>query len=251
MRSMGAILACAASLMGQTAIAQATGSANRPHPPVVRAATEWREGGSDFAPVALVSDPHVNHPHLIDAPVAWPPNRSTDAHNSSDRPVALRPDSIGSAAEVIAVNHSAAWPTQIPVPGPSGRVPHTVIGKPPVSKAAARYVDPVFAPSTGRGIVQTAVDPAWSSDPDAVEKRALKHKIRNMTHPGGQPRFPAIDAHYALEEGWRNDRGNLRAADVQRAWKTPYSYGYFGAKHRRHWVSHQDYRDRSTQWWYE
>ncbi|TWU26948.1 hypothetical protein Pla52o_08040 [Novipirellula galeiformis] len=32
------------------------------------------------------------------------------------------------------------------------------------------------------------------------------------------------------------------------SWKTPYSYGYFGASGKRSWSKHTGYRDRYTQW---
>lgn len=40
--------------------------------------------------------------------------------------------------------------------------------------------------------------------------------------------------------------------DVSRipVWKTPYSYGYFGAKDSKHWHRHHGYRDRSLEWQY-
>ncbi len=31
-------------------------------------------------------------------------------------------------------------------------------------------------------------------------------------------------------------------------WKTPYSYGHFGASGKKHWSMHYGYRDRYTQW---
>ncbi|WP_372723637.1 hypothetical protein [Novipirellula sp.] len=32
------------------------------------------------------------------------------------------------------------------------------------------------------------------------------------------------------------------------SWKTPYSYGYFGATSKRSWSKHTGYRDRYTEW---
>jgi hypothetical protein len=31
-------------------------------------------------------------------------------------------------------------------------------------------------------------------------------------------------------------------------WKTPFSYGYFGASGSRHWIRHYGYRDRDKEW---
>ncbi len=40
----------------------------------------------------------------------------------------------------------------------------------------------------------------------------------------------------------------LPGANQQEIWKTPYSYGYFGASGTRHWSLHYGYRDRYTEW---
>lgn len=40
----------------------------------------------------------------------------------------------------------------------------------------------------------------------------------------------------------------LPEANSRPTWKTPYSYGYFGASRSRHWTVHYGYRDRMTEW---
>jgi hypothetical protein len=40
----------------------------------------------------------------------------------------------------------------------------------------------------------------------------------------------------------------LPAADAAERWKSPYSYGYFGASGHRQWKQHHGYRDRYTEW---
>jgi hypothetical protein len=40
----------------------------------------------------------------------------------------------------------------------------------------------------------------------------------------------------------------LPEADQRETWKTPYSYGYFGASGTRHWNMHHGYRDRYVEW---
>ncbi|MDG2221018.1 MAG: hypothetical protein P8L85_06545 [Rubripirellula sp.] len=40
----------------------------------------------------------------------------------------------------------------------------------------------------------------------------------------------------------------LPEANSRPTWKTPYSYGYFGASRTRHWTVHYGYRDRMTEW---
>ena len=40
----------------------------------------------------------------------------------------------------------------------------------------------------------------------------------------------------------------LPGANQRETWKTPYSYGYFGASSARHWSKHHGYRDRYKEW---
>ena len=40
----------------------------------------------------------------------------------------------------------------------------------------------------------------------------------------------------------------LPEANSRPTWKTPYSYGYFGASRTKHWTIHYGYRDRVTEW---
>jgi hypothetical protein len=40
----------------------------------------------------------------------------------------------------------------------------------------------------------------------------------------------------------------LPGANQREIWKTPFSYGYFGASGTRHWSLHHGYRDRYTEW---
>lgn len=52
----------------------------------------------------------------------------------------------------------------------------------------------------------------------------------------------------SVMQRFRPGPADLPAAQRRSVWKTPYSYGYFGAKSKRHWTSHHGYRDRYTQW---
>ncbi|MEM8913089.1 MAG: hypothetical protein AAGC97_15075 [Planctomycetota bacterium] len=40
----------------------------------------------------------------------------------------------------------------------------------------------------------------------------------------------------------------IPGATIERSWKTPYSYGFFGGSGRRHWTRQTGYRDRFLQW---
>ena len=45
-------------------------------------------------------------------------------------------------------------------------------------------------------------------------------------------------------------RATIAGAREREVWKQPYSYGYFGSSHQRHWTKHHGYRDRYTEWRY-
>ena len=84
-------------------------------------------------------------------------------------------------------------------------------------------------------------------------ERLLDHarkESRKVTHPGGQARYPALDAVHQTDQSWRHRRAALPTAVVQPIAKTPYSYGFFGATPPRQWTRHEGYRDRNkTYWW--
>ena len=56
---------------------------------------------------------------------------------------------------------------------------------------------------------------------------------------------PVLKHHFA-----RPHRAVIPEANRQPVWKTPYSYGYFGASGSKHWHRHVGYRDRSIEWQY-
>lgn len=54
--------------------------------------------------------------------------------------------------------------------------------------------------------------------------------------------------HLAIKRRLQPPPATLPQAATQNVWKTPYSYGYFGASGKRHWSRHHGYRDRYIQW---
>ena len=51
-------------------------------------------------------------------------------------------------------------------------------------------------------------------------------------------------------EGPRTERAVVSGASQMPVWKTPFSYGYFGARGTKHWHWHHGYRDRRSEWMY-
>jgi hypothetical protein len=70
-----------------------------------------------------------------------------------------------------------------------------------------------------------------------AEKQAIKHPRFHHPHYWSQYHRPVQPAPAVLPE-----------ANQRETWKTPYSYGYFGASNKRHWTAHHGYRDRYTEW---
>jgi hypothetical protein len=60
----------------------------------------------------------------------------------------------------------------------------------------------------------------------------------NWSHHFHQKHHKAIQPPSAL----------LPEANGRPTWKTPYSYGYFGASRTKHWNIHYGYRDQMTEW---
>lgn len=64
------------------------------------------------------------------------------------------------------------------------------------------------------------------------------HSSKRLVHPPFSP----------YRRRMQPDPPTLPGANQRETWKTPYSYGYFGASGTRHWSLHHGYRDRYTEW---
>lgn len=66
------------------------------------------------------------------------------------------------------------------------------------------------------------------------------------THPrvAGERHPP----HHSFHRRIQPPSAMLPEANLRATWKSPYSYGYFGASGTRHWSMHHGYRDRYTEW---
>ena len=67
---------------------------------------------------------------------------------------------------------------------------------------------------------------------------AANHKSKGVPHP----------PHHSFHRRVQPAPAMLPEANQREVWKTPYSYGYFGASGTRHWTKHHGYRDRYTEW---
>ena len=68
-------------------------------------------------------------------------------------------------------------------------------------------------------------------------------------HPGIAPRGTAHSPLTAtIHRRLQPQSATIPHATVRDVWKTPYSYGYFGASGERRWTRQHGYRDHYTQW---
>ncbi|TWU60203.1 hypothetical protein Poly51_04780 [Rubripirellula tenax] len=62
--------------------------------------------------------------------------------------------------------------------------------------------------------------------------------------PPNHPLHPGYRLHHQIQPV----TASIPNAKRQETWKTPYSYGYFGASGTRQWSMHHGYRDRYIEW---
>ncbi len=66
--------------------------------------------------------------------------------------------------------------------------------------------------------------------------------------PGGRQAKPPVHHEHRLHHQVRAVPATIPNAARRETWKTPYSYGHFGASHTRSWNRHYGYRDHMTEW---
>lgn len=116
-------------------------------------------------------------------------------------------------------------------------------------------------PSPVRSVQHVEADPSFEPIPVELTKPPLHphHVIAAPPPPGAEMErvrgphhggpdkfhFPFHPSHHAPLQA---SNAKLPRANLRKTWKTPYSYGYFGASGTRHWSLHHGYRDRYTEW---
>ncbi|MEM9589624.1 MAG: hypothetical protein AAGA03_20240 [Planctomycetota bacterium] len=157
-----------------------------------------------------------------------------------------------------------AWNTRWPQP-----VRLTQHQEPVVSQSAAQQaVTPrsvAGQPNAGPPIdaESTALEGATTTDGPSESVRQLApltirpwapspHNVLRPPEPLPNPRAPK--PHPTWEQLHRVKRSvgatppRIPQARERGTWKTPYSYGYFGAGSKRHWSVHHGYQDNATTW---
>ncbi len=100
----------------------------------------------------------------------------------------------------------------------------------------------------------------WDGIPQSVAPAtASHHQHQILRAPGPRAATSAAARHHekylqkhpphlSIQQRIQPAPAKLPLANQRETWKTPYSYGYFGASGRRHWSRHYGYRDRYTEW---
>lgn len=78
-----------------------------------------------------------------------------------------------------------------------------------------------------------------------IESPDLRTNSRSPTTRGHSQKHPP---HLSQHRPIQPSQALLPQARERQTWKTPYSYGYFGAGNTRQWTLHHGYRDRYSEW---
>ncbi len=162
-------------------------------------------------------------------------------------------------AAVLLLAHSPASGQSVPAsPGQMG----SRVWPPPVRRPANSKSDPARS-SRVRTAQHLDVVPSmstWGQDGEFTDLpvnalRASSPQHRVIRSPSLQPKPDHLKRHASSHPPHLSHHRPIQPspavlpdANQQETWKTPYSYGYFGASSSRHWSRHHGYRDHSTQW---
>lgn len=105
----------------------------------------------------------------------------------------------------------------------------------------------VFAVPYGPGPTpqhQILVAPSQTRKPDPHHLGGHGGGLTNSNRPPNRPLHPNYRLHHQVQ----SPPATIPNAARREIWKTPYSYGHFGASHTRSWSKHNGYRDNITEW---
>lgn len=129
---------------------------------------------------------------------------------------------------------------------------------PPVRMTSARQTQVQLAAhlfAEQDGVIEPTAEAlpvgVWQSAPPSHAHRVIQPPARRPTsgkashrQRSTSTRPPLLAKHRAMQP----DPALIPQARQREVWKTPFSYGYFGASGTRQWSMHHGYRDRYTEW---
>jgi hypothetical protein len=195
-----------------------------------------------------------SHVANAQAPQNWsryyPPPVKVAALSDATRPAISREQNIARASHLESMPPATGYPQfdhlgapYVPAP------PHLVLQAPPTTPA----------PHLGGGDERPGV--GWETPPmHGHTQSAMGSPHHSFSAAQHLPELPGVEndpsaagpGRLGMGTHWLQARPPSRPmipqATVAPTWKTPYSYGYFGAPSKRHWTRQNGYRDRSLQW---
>lgn len=188
-------------------------------------------------------------PLRLPAPIRFPAShpRENSREDAREQRAALAPHGATQRASVRPAQYQADRRDQ-----DSSRVERETIGVPHHRGDDRDDAGPVAA--TGMPAHQAGAGASWSAVPSHQIVRAPR-----IVHPGHDPADIAGQSPVSLHEQHEvppliHQRtpqlppAVIPDASHREVWKSPFSYGYFGATGTRQWVRHYGYRDRDREW---
>jgi hypothetical protein len=125
------------------------------------------------------------------------------------------------------------------VPGEKSQVWPTPVRNVDYVEALPEVAQPAGYQSFGPlNSLRTPLQPHHVIRPPASRPAGANHQSKAVPRP----------PHHSFRRRVQPAPAMLPEANQRETWKTPYSYGYFGASGSRHWTMHHGYRDRYTEW---
>ncbi|QDV65029.1 hypothetical protein Pan14r_27320 [Crateriforma conspicua] len=136
------------------------------------------------------------------------------------------------ATQPSAWQHADTWQPTPP--------PHRILRSP-----ASRSTRPVTDPHSSSAVVGPPQSMPGTPPPPQVSS-ATHHVKRVWDHATSGPWSASVNRKWDAMN--QKPGPAIPSAATRPAWKTPYSYGYFGARGSRHWSRQYGYRDGYSQW---
>ena len=105
---------------------------------------------------------------------------------------------------------------------------------------------PRASPTRRRCTLTRSFNRRESSTPMASTCRCIRPAARKRTCVSSNPLDPV--PHLLHHHAQQVPPAVIPDAAQREVWKSPYSYGYFGASGTRRWTRHHGYRDRGKEW---
>ncbi len=195
-----------------------------------------------WAPVATSNQP-PQPPQPLRDPVDWPaPVRHVSS--SSSAASSIRTTANSRYSQRVRLAAESADGSQMAEASQMGRHLHAH-GEPPIN--VSQQSEPPVGQNVGllSDLFGGAVGPGNPTPTHRVIRSPEFSLPKNKLYERYSETHPPHSSHHQRKVG---TPAMIPQAKESASWKTPYSYGYFGASSKRSWSKHTGYRDRYTEW---